>query len=88
MALFTNEIKTGKVVGPVDIPLVVWRYLGERAVNSLPKLLKTMSERRGSVLVPVFKNKADMQSCRNHRINGMLTDLQCVKLAFMRYCFD
>ena len=48
--------------------------IGERALEFLTKLdNRTMeSERmpeewRDSVLIPIFKNKGDVQSCSNHR---------------------
>ena len=65
-----QRMKNGKAVGPDDIPVEVWKCLGE----SLTKLYnRTMeSERmpeewRDSVLIPIFKNKGDVQSCSNYR---------------------
>jgi hypothetical protein len=52
----------------------VWRCLGERAVVWLTKLFnlifrsnKMPEEWRRSILVPIFKNKGDVQSCTNYR---------------------
>ena len=52
----------------------VWECLAESALKFLPKLCnRTMeSERmpeewRYSVLIPIFKNKGDVQSCSNYR---------------------
>ncbi|KAK3510361.1 hypothetical protein QTP70_005658 [Hemibagrus guttatus] len=50
-----KRMKSGKAVGPDDIPVEVWKCLGEAAVEFLP------------VLVPIFKNKGDVQSCSNYR---------------------
>jgi hypothetical protein len=52
----------------------VWRCLGERAVVWLTKIFnlifrsnKILEEWRRSILVPIFKNKRDVQSCTNYR---------------------
>ncbi|KAK3536039.1 hypothetical protein QTP70_025506 [Hemibagrus guttatus] len=69
-----KRMKSGKAVGPDDIPVEVWKCLGEAAVEFLTSLFNRVleSERmpeewRRSVLVPIFKNKGDVQSCRNYR---------------------
>ncbi|KAK3512985.1 hypothetical protein QTP70_034000 [Hemibagrus guttatus] len=69
-----KRMKSGKAVGPDDIPVEVWKCLGEAAVEFLASLFNRVleSERmpeewRRSVLVPIFKNKGDVQSCSNCR---------------------
>ncbi|KAK3563366.1 hypothetical protein QTP86_021842, partial [Hemibagrus guttatus] len=69
-----KRMKSGKAVGPDDIPAEVWKCLGEAAVEFLASLFNRVleSERmpeewRRSVLVPIFKNKGDVQSCSNYR---------------------
>ncbi|KAK3543213.1 hypothetical protein QTP70_013685 [Hemibagrus guttatus] len=69
-----KRMKSGKAVGPDDIPVEVWKCLGEAAVEFLISLFnrvlesETMPEEwRRSVLVPIFKNKGDVQSCSNYR---------------------
>ncbi|KAK3559452.1 hypothetical protein QTP86_013634, partial [Hemibagrus guttatus] len=69
-----KRMKSGKAVGPDDIPVEVWKSLGEAAVEFLASLFNRVleSERmpeewRRSVLVPIFKNKGDVQSCSNYR---------------------
>ena len=69
-----QRMKNGKAVGPDDIPVEVWKCLGESALKFLTKLYnRTMeSERipeewRDSVPIPIFKNKGDVQSCSNYR---------------------
>ena len=69
-----QRMKNGKVVGPDDIPVEVWKCLGEIALKFLTKLYnRTMeSERmpgecRDNVLIPTFKNKGGVQSCSNYR---------------------
>ncbi|KAK3513060.1 hypothetical protein QTP70_000945 [Hemibagrus guttatus] len=66
-------MKSGKAVGPDDIPVEVWKCLGEAAVEFLTNLFnrvlesERMPEEWRSVLVPIFKNKGDVQSCSNYR---------------------
>ncbi|KAK3509854.1 hypothetical protein QTP70_015741 [Hemibagrus guttatus] len=67
-------MKSGKALGPDDIPGEVWKCLGEAAVEFLTSLFNKVleSERmpeewRRSALVPIFKNKGDVQSCSNYR---------------------
>ncbi|KAK3553111.1 hypothetical protein QTP86_031688 [Hemibagrus guttatus] len=69
-----KRMKSGKAVGPDDIPVEVWKCLGEAAVEFLTSLFNRVLERermpeewRRSVLVPIFKNKGDVQSCSNYR---------------------
>ncbi|KAK3558530.1 hypothetical protein QTP86_019000, partial [Hemibagrus guttatus] len=69
-----KRMKSGKAVGPDDILVEVWECLGEAAVEFLTSLFnrvleseKMAEEWRRSVLVPIFKNKSDMQSCSNYR---------------------
>ncbi|KAK3536593.1 hypothetical protein QTP86_013788, partial [Hemibagrus guttatus] len=69
-----KRMKSGKAVGPDDIPVEVWKCLGEAAVEFFTSLFNRVleSERmpeewRRSVLVPIFKNKGDVQSCSNYR---------------------
>ncbi|KAK3567625.1 hypothetical protein QTP86_020275 [Hemibagrus guttatus] len=69
-----KRMKSGKAVGPDDIPVEVWKCLGEAAVGFLTSLFNRVleSERmpeewRRNVLVPIFKNKDDVKSCSNYR---------------------
>ncbi|KAK3508049.1 hypothetical protein QTP70_011636, partial [Hemibagrus guttatus] len=69
-----KRLKSGKAVGPDDIPVEVWKCLGEAAVEFLTSLFNKVLESvrmpeewRRSVLVPIFKNKGDVQSCSNYR---------------------
>ncbi|KAK3561446.1 hypothetical protein QTP86_002827 [Hemibagrus guttatus] len=69
-----RSIGCGKAVGPDDIPVEVWKCLGESAVEFLTSLFnrvleseKMPEEWRRSVLVPIFKNKGDVQRCSNYR---------------------
>jgi hypothetical protein len=67
-------MKRGKTMGPDGISIEVWRTLGDVAIVWLTKLFnlifrsnKMPDEWRRSILVPIFKNKGDMQSCTNYR---------------------
>ncbi|MBN3291136.1 RTXE polymerase, partial [Polypterus senegalus] len=69
-----KRMKNGKAVGPDDIPMEAWRCLGEMAVAFLNRLFNGIleSERmpeewRRSILVPIFKNKGNVQDCSNYR---------------------
>ncbi|KAI5623886.1 hypothetical protein C0J50_16567 [Silurus asotus] len=69
-----KRMKSGKSVGPDDIPVEAWRCLGEMAVEFLSRLFnrilegeKMPEEWRRSVLVPIFKHKGDVQTCSNYR---------------------
>jgi hypothetical protein len=69
-----KKIKTAKALGPDDIMIEVWRCLGDIAIVWLTKLFniifrsnKIPDEWRRSILVPIFKNKGDIQSCTNYR---------------------
>lgn len=61
-----KRMKSGKAVGPDEIPVEVWRCLGEMAVKFLTRLFNKILESesmpeewRRSVLVPIYKNKGD-----------------------------
>jgi Reverse transcriptase (RNA-dependent DNA polymerase) len=69
-----KKMKTDKALGLDDIPIEVWRCLGGIAIVRLTKLFNTIfrsnkmpDEWRRSILVPIFKNKGDIQSCTNYR---------------------
>ncbi|XP_047476065.1 uncharacterized protein LOC125029922 [Penaeus chinensis] len=64
-----RKMKNGKSVGP-DIPADVWKHLGNTGVELLTKWFNdilntgTMPEEwRTSTLIPIFKNKGDIQEC-------------------------
>jgi hypothetical protein len=69
-----KRMKRGKVMGPNGIPIEVWRSLGDVTIVWLTKLFNLIfrsnrmsDEWRRSILVPIFKNKGDVQSCTNYR---------------------
>ena len=67
-------MKGGKAMGLDGIPIEVWRCLGDIAIAWLTKLFnhifrsnKMPDEWRRSILIPIYKNKGDIQSCTNYR---------------------
>ena len=67
-------MKTRKTVGPDEIPIEVWKCLGEFGIKWLTKLFnkiwqsnKIPDEWRKSTLVPLYKNKGDIQDCSNYK---------------------
>jgi hypothetical protein len=80
-----KRMKGGKAIGPDGIPIEVWRTLGDVAIVWLTKLFhllfrsnKMSDEWRWNILVPIFKNKGDVQSCTNYR--GMKLMSHTIKL--------
>ena len=60
-------MKGGRAMGPDDVPVELWRCLGDIAVVWLTKIFnhifrsnKMPDEWRKSKLVPIFKNKGDI----------------------------
>ena len=69
-----KRMKGSKAMGPDGIPIKVWRCLGDIAIVWLTKMFnnifrsnKMSEEWRRSILVPIYKNKGDIQSCTNYR---------------------
>jgi hypothetical protein len=69
-----KRMKGGKAMDLDGIPIEVWRCLGDVAIVWLTKLFnlifrlnKMSDEWRQIILVPIFKNKGDVQSCTNYR---------------------
>ena len=63
-----------KAVGPDNISIEIWRDLGKEGICWLTKLFnvilrthKMPEEWRLSILIPLYKNKDDVQVCRNYR---------------------
>jgi Reverse transcriptase (RNA-dependent DNA polymerase) len=80
-----QKMKTYKTLEPDDIPIEVWRCLGDIAIVWLTKLFniifrsnKMPDEWRRSILVLIFKNKGDIQGCTNYR--GIKLMSQSMKL--------
>ena len=73
-------MKHGKAMGPDRIPVDVWKSLGEGGADMLLDLLQKIFEQekmpeewRDSVIVPIFKEKGDIQDCGNDRGINMIS---------------
>ena len=72
--LAMGKMKMGKATGPDDLPIEAWKALGEDGIDILWKLMNEILEKemipdkwRESTLIPIYKEKGDIQSCGNYR---------------------
>ena len=69
-----RRMKKGKAVGPDELPVEVWKCMGEMGIEFLTRLFNRllMGERmpeewRRSGLIPIYENKGDAKCCGNYR---------------------
>ena len=69
-----RRIKKGKMVGPDELPVEVWKCIGEMGIEFLTRLFNKLlvgeripEEWRRSVLIPIYKNKRDAQCYGSYR---------------------
>jgi len=69
-----KKMTNGKAEGPDQIPVEVWKCLGEEGLERLTQFFnvifrtaKMTRELRASTVIPLYKNKADIQDCNNFR---------------------
>ena len=69
-----RRMKKGKVVGPDELPIEVWKCMGKMGIKFLTRMFNRLliaermpEEWRRSVLIPIYKNKGDTQCCGNYR---------------------
>ena len=69
-----RRMKKGKTAGPDELPVEVWKCMGEMRIEFLTILFNRLlmdkrmpEEWRRSVLIPIYKNKGDAQCCGNYR---------------------
>ena len=69
-----KKMKNGKATGPDKIPVEVWKSLGEEGIDILWDLMQKIFEQekmpeewRGSLIIPIYKEKGDIQECGNYR---------------------
>ena len=67
-------MKKGKAVGPDELPVEVWKCMGKMGIKFLTRLFNRLlmgkqmpKEWRRSVLIPIYKNKEDIQCCGKYR---------------------
>jgi len=66
-------MKVGKAVGPDNIPVEVWKLLGEEGLEWLTNFFNVIFESatmpqewRHSMLIPLYKSKGDTQDCNSY----------------------
>ena len=69
-----RRMKKGKAVGLDELPVEVWKCMGEIGIEFLTRLFNRLlvgewmsEEWKRSVLIPIYKNKGDTQCCGNYR---------------------
>ena len=69
-----KKMAKGKAVGPDQIPVKVWKFMGEVGLEWLTELFnvifrtaKMPREWGASTVIPLYKNKGDIQDCNNFR---------------------
>ena len=69
-----KKMKNEKAVGPDEIPVEVWKALGDLGDELVYEVIhqsfdseEMPNEWRGSTLVPVYKGKGDIQDCGKYR---------------------
>ena len=74
ITLAMKKMKTGKAVGPDNIPVEVWKGMGPVGIRYLRRLFRKIMEEeniptewRTSTLIPIYKNKGDILNCGNYR---------------------
>ena len=67
-------MKKGKAVGSDELPVEVWKCMGEMGIKFLTRLFNRLlvgkripEEWRRNVLIPIYKNKGNTQYCKNYR---------------------
>ena len=69
-----RRMKKGKAAGPDELPIEVWKCMGEmekkfltRPFNRLLMGERMLEEWRRSVLIPLYKNRGNAHCCGNYR---------------------
>jgi hypothetical protein len=73
-----RKMKNNKATGPDNIPIEAWKSLGADGVDLLVTLMnevfseeKIPTEWRESTIVPIYKDKGDIQDCNYRGIKLM-----------------
>ncbi|KAM3382190.1 hypothetical protein P3S68_007763 [Capsicum galapagoense] len=69
-----RRMRRGRATGPDEIPVEFWKFVGEAGLrwltglfNEIFKTAKMPEAWRWSTMIPLYKNKGDIQSCNNYR---------------------
>ncbi|XP_060171841.1 uncharacterized protein LOC132603008 [Lycium barbarum] len=69
-----RRMRRGRATGPDEIPEKFWKSVGPACLEWLTRLFNVIfktalmpEEWRASVMIPLYKNKGDIQSCNNYR---------------------
>ena len=69
-----KKMKNGKAIGPDGIPVEAWKSLEEEGIDMLWDLMNKIYQQevmpeqwRESFIVPIYKEKGDIQDCSNYR---------------------
>ncbi|KAF3618970.1 putative pre-mRNA-processing factor 6-like [Capsicum annuum] len=69
-----HRMRRGRATGPDEIPVEFWKFVGEAGVrwltglfNEIFRTAKMPEAWRWSTMIPLYKNKGDIQSCNNYR---------------------
>ena len=72
-----KKMANGKAVGPDQIPVEVRKFMGEVGLewlterfNVIYRTAKMPREWRTSTVIPLYKNKGDIQVCNNFRVSN------------------
>ena len=67
-------MKINKASGIDELPIEVWKMLGDVEINMLVKIFnavlrvgKMPEHWRHSILIPIYKEKGSSQECKNYR---------------------
>ncbi|KAF3642569.1 putative nogo-B receptor-like isoform X1 [Capsicum annuum] len=68
-----RTMRRGRAMGPDEIPVDFWKFSGESGLrwltnlfNNIFKAAKMPKAWRWNTMIPLFKNKGDIQSCNNY----------------------
>ena len=69
-----RRMRRGRATGPDEIPVEFWKFVGEAGVrwltalfNEIFRTAKMPEAWRWSTMIPLYKNKGDIQCCNNYR---------------------